>query len=101
VIGAFSYHPSFHEEALRSLARGVVNVADFVTHTRPLSRIAEAFAIAASGEALKVMVEPDRPAETPGSRPDAAALDRITATYLDEQLRNLPPRPRPSDPPHS
>lgn len=100
VLGSFSYHPSFHEEALRTLARGVVNVADFVTHTRPLSRIAEAFAIAASGEALKVMVEPDRPpAETPTSLPDAATLDRITATYLDEQLRNLPPRPRPSDPP--
>ncbi len=59
VIGAFSYHPSFHEEALRTLARRVVRAEQFITHTRPLSKIAEAFQIAASGEALKVMVEPD------------------------------------------
>lgn len=59
VLGAFSYHPSFHEEALRTLHRGVVDAAQFVTHTRPLSKVAEAFQIAASGEALKVMVEPD------------------------------------------
>jgi L-iditol 2-dehydrogenase len=59
VIGAFSYHPSFHEEALRTLARQVVKAEMFVTHTRPLSLIAEAFQIAASGEALKVMVLPD------------------------------------------
>lgn len=60
VLGAFSYHPSFHEEALRTLARKVVRAEQFVTHTRPLSKVAEAFQIAASGEALKVMVEPDR-----------------------------------------
>lgn len=59
VLGAFSYHPRFHEEALEALRRKVVRAEQFVTHTRPLSRIAEAFAIAASGEALKVMVEPD------------------------------------------
>ncbi len=59
VMGAFSYHPRFHEEALETLRRKVVRVEHFVTHTRPLSRIAEAFAIAAAGEALKVVVEPD------------------------------------------
>jgi len=59
VIGAFSYHPRFHEEALRTLQRQVVDAAAFVTHTRPLSLVAEAFQIAAAGEALKVMVEPD------------------------------------------
>lgn len=59
VVGAFSYHPSFHEEALRTLARKVVDAGQFVTHVRPLSRVAEAFQIAAAGEALKVMVEPD------------------------------------------
>lgn len=58
VLGAFSYHPSFHEEALRTLARKVVRAEQFITHTRPLSKVAEAFEIAASGEALKVMVEP-------------------------------------------
>ena len=59
VVGTFSYHPSFHEEALRTLARKVVRAEQFVTHVRPLSRIAEAFQIAASGEALKVLIEPD------------------------------------------
>lgn len=59
VIGAFSYHPSFHEQALRALARKVVKAEQFITHTRSLSQVAEAFQIASSGEALKVMVEPD------------------------------------------
>jgi L-iditol 2-dehydrogenase len=59
VVGAFSYHPSFHEEALRTLARKVVKAEQFITHTRPLSQVAEAFQIAASGDALKVMVQPD------------------------------------------
>jgi threonine dehydrogenase-like Zn-dependent dehydrogenase len=58
-LGAFSYHPSFHEEALRTLARKVVKAEQFITHTRPLSQVAEAFRIAASGDALKVMVQPD------------------------------------------
>ena len=60
VMGAFSYHPSYHEEALRALARKVVQAEQFITHSRPLCRISEAFQIAASGEALKVMMMPDR-----------------------------------------
>jgi L-iditol 2-dehydrogenase len=59
VVGAFSYHPRFHEEALKMLARKRILADLFVTHTRPLSRIAEAFEIARSGEALKVVVTPD------------------------------------------
>ncbi|HZR21445.1 MAG TPA: alcohol dehydrogenase catalytic domain-containing protein [Verrucomicrobiae bacterium] len=59
VLGAFSYHPSYHEEALRVLARKVVRAEQFITHVLPLSRISEAFRVAASGEALKVMVVPD------------------------------------------
>jgi L-iditol 2-dehydrogenase len=59
VLGAFSYHPRFHEEALTALQRKVVNAAQFITHTRPLSQVAEGFQIAAAGEALKVMIHPD------------------------------------------
>jgi L-iditol 2-dehydrogenase len=59
VLGAFSYHPSYHEEALRTLARKTVVAEKFITHTRKLTEIAEAFQVAASGEALKVMVVPD------------------------------------------
>jgi len=59
IIGAFSYHPSFHEQALSVLHRKQVRAEQFVTHHRPLNSIAEAFEIAASGEALKVMVQPE------------------------------------------
>lgn len=59
VVGSFSYHPSFHEQALDVLARKQVRAEQFVTHTRPLTQVADAFAVAASGEALKVIVEPD------------------------------------------
>ena len=58
VLGAFSYHPSQHEEALQVLKRKVVQADQFITHVMPLSRVGEAFAMAASGEALKVMVIP-------------------------------------------
>ena len=59
VPGAFSYHPSYHEEALRTLARNMVRGGG-IHHPHPaaVATFAEAFAIAASGEALKVMVVP-------------------------------------------
>jgi len=59
VLGAFSYHPSYHEEALRALACKMVQAELLITHTCPLARISDAFQIASSGEALKVMVVPD------------------------------------------
>jgi L-iditol 2-dehydrogenase len=59
VIGAFSYHPSFHAEALAVLERKLVKADMFITHTRPLTRVSEAFEIARSGDALKVMVLPE------------------------------------------
>ena len=58
VLGAFSYHPSYHEEALLTLARKTVQVEKFVTHALILDEIAKAFELAASGEALKVMLRP-------------------------------------------
>jgi L-iditol 2-dehydrogenase len=60
VVGAFSYHPKFHEEALGMLARQEVDAEAFVTCRFPLSRIGEAFETASSGAALKVMVVPDK-----------------------------------------
>ena len=56
VMGAFSYHPSFHEEALQFLLNKTIQSKDFITHVLPLSNLPEAFQIAASGAALKVMV---------------------------------------------
>ena len=58
VVGAFSYHPSYHERALDAIRRGLVPVDRMVTHTLPLDEVDQAFQIADSGEGLKVMVTP-------------------------------------------
>ena len=56
VVGAFSYHPSFHELALDALRRAIIPADKLVTHTFPLEEVSEAFETAASGEGLKVVV---------------------------------------------
>jgi Zn-dependent alcohol dehydrogenase len=43
-------------ESIRLLQSGTVRAADFVTATRPLPDVAEAFELAASGEHVKVLV---------------------------------------------
>jgi L-iditol 2-dehydrogenase len=58
VVGAFSYHPTFHELALDVLRRKLVPADLLVTHRFPLDQIAEAFETAASGQGLKVVVTP-------------------------------------------
>jgi L-iditol 2-dehydrogenase len=58
VVGAFSYHPSYHERALDAIRRGLVPVDRIVTHTLPLDEVDQAFRIADSGEGLKVMITP-------------------------------------------
>jgi L-iditol 2-dehydrogenase len=57
VIGTFSYHPSYHALALETIERGLINSDQIITHTFSLSEIDRAFQTAASGEALKVMVQ--------------------------------------------
>jgi L-iditol 2-dehydrogenase len=56
VVGSFSYHPTMHALALDVIRRRLVPADRLITHTYPLERVAEAFAMAASGEALKVVV---------------------------------------------
>ena len=56
VVGAFSYHPTFHALALDILHRGLVSADQVVTHTFPLEQVAQAFQTAASGDGLKVVV---------------------------------------------
>lgn len=56
VVGAFSYHPIYHEQALDALAYGQIPADLLVTHTFPLDQIDTAFQTAASGQGLKVMV---------------------------------------------
>jgi len=57
VIGTFSYHPSYHALALEAIERGLINSDHVITHTFPIENIDQAFQTAASGEALKVMVQ--------------------------------------------
>jgi L-iditol 2-dehydrogenase len=59
VKGSFSYHPSFHALALDTLRRGLIDAGQVITHSFSIDQINAAFEIAASGEALKVMVEMD------------------------------------------
>jgi L-iditol 2-dehydrogenase len=56
VVGAFSYHPTVHAQALDLIRRKVIDADLLVTHTFGLSDIAKAFETAAVGEALKVVV---------------------------------------------
>lgn len=56
IQGSATYLPEDYEESAGLLRRGVVRAADFVTATRPLPQVAEAFALAASGEHVKVLV---------------------------------------------
>lgn len=57
VIGAFSYHPSAHKMALDLLAEGKLPAELLITHTLSLDEIGEAYETAASGKALKVIIQ--------------------------------------------
>jgi L-iditol 2-dehydrogenase len=56
VVGAFSYHPTMHEQALALIARRVIPADLLITHTLNLDETDKAFETAAAGEALKVVV---------------------------------------------
>jgi len=56
VVGAFSYHPTVHEQALALIARKVIPADLLITHTYGLNETDKAFETAAAGEALKVIV---------------------------------------------
>jgi 2-desacetyl-2-hydroxyethyl bacteriochlorophyllide A dehydrogenase len=56
IQGSATYLPEDYREAADLLTRGEVRSADFVTATRPLAEVAEAFALASSGDHVKVLV---------------------------------------------
>jgi 2-desacetyl-2-hydroxyethyl bacteriochlorophyllide A dehydrogenase len=58
IQGSATYLPDDFTEAMRLLTAGVVTVDDMVTSNRPLAEAAEAFAEAASGEHIKVLLRP-------------------------------------------
>ncbi len=57
VVGSFSYHPTFHQQALSLIHRGLIPIDKIITHSFSLSQINEAFQIAAQGNGLKVIIE--------------------------------------------
>jgi L-iditol 2-dehydrogenase len=58
VVGAFSYHPTYHKLALDLLQRGVIPADQLISDAFPLEKVGEAFESAASGDVLKVVVTP-------------------------------------------
>jgi 2-desacetyl-2-hydroxyethyl bacteriochlorophyllide A dehydrogenase len=56
IQGSATYLPEDYREAADLLSRGAVRAADFVTATRPLDQVAEAFELASSGQHVKVLV---------------------------------------------
>jgi 2-desacetyl-2-hydroxyethyl bacteriochlorophyllide A dehydrogenase len=56
IQGSATYLPEDYRESARLLRDGAVRTADFVTAVRPLAQAAEAFALAGSGDHVKVLV---------------------------------------------
>ncbi len=56
IQGSATYLPPDYRESAGLLGRGAVRTADFVTATRPLAEVAEAFELAASGQHVKILV---------------------------------------------
>ncbi len=56
IQGSATYLPEDYSESADLLSRGAVRTADFVTATRPLAQVAEAFELASSGNHVKVLV---------------------------------------------
>jgi 2-desacetyl-2-hydroxyethyl bacteriochlorophyllide A dehydrogenase len=56
IQGSATYLSEDYAESAGLLGRGAVRTADFVTATRPLAQVAEAFELASSGQHVKVLV---------------------------------------------
>ena len=56
IQGSATYLPEDYAESAGLLGRGVIRTSDFVTATRPLAQVAEAFELASSGQHVKVLV---------------------------------------------
>ena len=61
IQGSVTYLPEDCAESAGLLGRGAVRAADFVTATRPLDQVAEAFELASSGQHVKVLVTVGEP----------------------------------------
>jgi threonine dehydrogenase-like Zn-dependent dehydrogenase len=61
IQGSATYLPEDFRDSAGLLGAGAVKAADFVTATRPLARVAEAFELASSGNHVKVLVTVGEP----------------------------------------
>ena len=61
IQGSATYLPEDYRASIDMLQRGAVRAADFVTATRPLEQVTEAFQLSASGEHVKVLVTVEVP----------------------------------------
>jgi 2-desacetyl-2-hydroxyethyl bacteriochlorophyllide A dehydrogenase len=59
IQGSATYLPEDYEESIRLLVDGEVNVDDIVTAVVPLVEVADAYALSAGGEHVKVLVSVD------------------------------------------
>ena len=50
--------PEHNKKALELFSSGAVDASSFITHTFPLDKILEGFAVVEKGEALKAVIEP-------------------------------------------
>jgi L-iditol 2-dehydrogenase len=57
VVGAFSYHPSYHEMAIKAIYQKQIPSEKLITHVYPLDEIDQAFQTASGGQSLKVLVK--------------------------------------------
>lgn len=58
LVGANGSSPAHNKRALELIASGEVPVHDLITHRLPLSRVLDAIELVATGEAIKVTIEP-------------------------------------------
>jgi L-iditol 2-dehydrogenase len=58
LTGSHGSTPEQHAKAVDLIESGKMDVNSFITHRFPLSSIVEAYSIAASGDAIKVVIQP-------------------------------------------
>ena len=59
IQGSATYLPEDYADSIALLEQGAVDPATFITATRPLEQVAEAFALSSSGKHIKVLVTLD------------------------------------------
>lgn len=58
ITGSHGSTPAQHQRALQMIEENKINHAAFITHKYPLSDFEKAYQVAASGDAIKVMIKP-------------------------------------------